>query len=88
MTSKEALDKIKHIDLHGRYPYPYYLKDDLEYKEVLEILDIALKQAHKQKKLLELHRELAYYTRPIIIDDKYVELQQKIKELEYDISRY
>ena len=41
-----------------------------------------LERLKKQEKLLELYRELAYYTRPIIIDDKYVELQQKIKELE------
>ena len=51
MTSKEALDKIKlilgpHI---GQFPYNYYLKDDLEYKEVLEILDIALEQAQKEE---------------------------------------
>lgn len=39
MTSKEALDKIKYIDLYGRYPYPYYLKDDLEYKEAIEVLE-------------------------------------------------
>ena len=39
MTSKKALSNIKYIDLHGRYPYPYYLKDDLEYKESIEILE-------------------------------------------------
>lgn len=39
MTSKKALNNIKYIDLHGRYPYPYYLKDDLEYKESIEILE-------------------------------------------------
>lgn len=39
MTSKEALDNIKYIDLYGRYPYPYYLKDDLEYKEAIDVLE-------------------------------------------------
>ena len=39
MTSKKALSNIKYIDLYGRYPYPYYLKDDLEYKESIEILE-------------------------------------------------
>ena len=39
MTSKKALNNIKYIDLYGRYPYPYYLKDDLEYKESIEILE-------------------------------------------------
>lgn len=48
MTNKEALDKIKHIDLHGQYPYPYYLKDDLEYKEAIETLEKLIKEESKR----------------------------------------
>ncbi len=52
MTSKKALSNIKYIDLHGRYPYPYYLKDDLEYKESIEILEELVNRDTPMKPLL------------------------------------
>ena len=51
-------------------------------KALIPELKKRFKELENKTKLLELYRELAYHTRPIIIDDKYVELQQKIKELE------
>ena len=44
MTSKEALDKIKYIDIDGRYPYPNFLKDDVKYKESIEVIEQRLNE--------------------------------------------
>jgi len=49
---------------------------------IKKYVDQLKEELENKTKLLELYRELAYHTRPIIIDDKYVELQQQIKELE------
>ena len=71
-TEKEALltyiNQQEQLDEYLRISYD---RDIKAYSEI-----------RKLNKLLELYRELAHHTRPIIIDDKYVELQQKIKELE------
>ena len=48
MTSKEALDKIKHIDIDGRYPYPNFLKDDVRYKESIEVIEKRLNELEKR----------------------------------------
>ena len=44
MTSRDALDKIKHIDIDGRYPYPNFLKDDVKYKESIEVIEKRLNE--------------------------------------------
>lgn len=50
MTSKEALDRIKHIDIDGRYPYPNFLKDDVRYKESIEVIEKRLNELEARDK--------------------------------------
>ena len=58
MTSKEALDNIKYIDLHGRYPYPYYLKDDLEYEKAVEVLEQLVNRDTPKKPIMNNNHEI------------------------------
>ena len=48
MTSRDALDKIKYIDIDGRYPYPNFLKDDVKYKESIKVIEKRLNELEKR----------------------------------------
>ena len=61
MTSKKALSKIKYIDLYGRYPYPYYLKDDLEYKEAIDVLEQLVDRDTPKKPIKNTNHEITQH---------------------------